>query len=269
MSTLGNTNVFAGTLIPAGDGAIYVPTALVDTYKVNGSWSQFFITSIDNYPLTDFSTIPDSWSQIIAAAEDGTASSKYSVGDTKLLDLGTEGQVYMQIVGFNKDVLSSDTSKTAGITFMSMQVLKSYCRMNSTNTTVGGWADSGARSYLSSSIMPLIPSEVANAIKQVNKTYYDYVDSATEIASDKLWLPSARELGFSGNQREDSGCTYDEWALLPDRQRRYKQSLGTTVKWQTRSAYSDTKFRTVSNTGSPTSDNANSSTINTILCFCI
>lgn len=53
MSTLSNVNAFSGTKIASGMGAIYVPSNLVATYKTNAAWKNFFIASIDDYPLTD------------------------------------------------------------------------------------------------------------------------------------------------------------------------------------------------------------------------
>ena len=267
MSTLADTNAFSSTQIEAWNGAIYVPAALVDTYRADSKWSNYFITSIDNYPTTDYSTISDSWLQIIAAAEDGTASSKYSVGDTKLLDLGTEGQVYMQIAGFNKDVLSSDTSKTAGISFISKQVMRGKS-MNDTATTTGGWADSALRSYLADSMLPLVPSDVASAIKQVNKTYYDYNDSVTETTSDKLWIPSSREVVDTVTSKENSGCEYDELFTSDAITRiKYTQS-GSADSWWLRTTASDNTFRYVRSNGGFSSYNAGSP-IKIVIGFCI
>lgn len=39
--TLGNTNSFNNTLIASGDGYVYVPRALVDSYKVATNWSTY------------------------------------------------------------------------------------------------------------------------------------------------------------------------------------------------------------------------------------
>ena len=51
MVSLANVNAFANTPIATYDGAIYVPSDLVDTYKANNLWKNFFITSIDEYPM--------------------------------------------------------------------------------------------------------------------------------------------------------------------------------------------------------------------------
>lgn len=59
-TTLSSTNAFTNTLIGFGSGAIYVPSDLLATYKADSNWSNFFITTLDKYPLTEFSTIEDS-----------------------------------------------------------------------------------------------------------------------------------------------------------------------------------------------------------------
>ena len=98
-----------------------------------------------------------------------------------MLDLETEGKVQMQIVAFDADELA-DGSGTAAITWISKQLLNTSHRMNpsyeynsSTGTytlgtgSIGGWKESEMRSWLNSSIKPLIPSTVRGFIKQVKK----------------------------------------------------------------------------------------------------
>lgn len=41
LSTLANTNAFNNTKIASGDGGIYVPANLLDSYKTATNWSQF------------------------------------------------------------------------------------------------------------------------------------------------------------------------------------------------------------------------------------
>lgn len=50
--TLANTNAFTGTKIASGNGYIYVPSALVDSYKSASNWSSFAsqIRAIEDYP---------------------------------------------------------------------------------------------------------------------------------------------------------------------------------------------------------------------------
>ena len=52
MATLANTNAFTNTPIKSGAGYIYVPAALVDSYKAATNWSVYAdqIRAIEDYP---------------------------------------------------------------------------------------------------------------------------------------------------------------------------------------------------------------------------
>lgn len=143
--------------------------------------------------------ITDTWDQIIAAANDGSYASKYRVGDWKAIDLGTHGTVFMQIAAFDRDPLA-DGSGTAAITWLAKNPLA---------TTMSGrsypvWSTSPDRTYLENTILPLMPSNIASAIKQVQKTHLRQNANGstsegayqTETTNDKLWLPSAAEVGI-------------------------------------------------------------------------
>ena len=57
VSTLSSTDVFYGTSIGRKQGAIYVPSNLVQTYKNATNWSDFIIADMNDYPLMDYSTM--------------------------------------------------------------------------------------------------------------------------------------------------------------------------------------------------------------------
>ena len=73
-------------------------------------------------------TIADSWVEIIMACADGTYADKYSVGDTKILDLDTES-VCMQIAAFDADD-KADGSGKAPISWISKQLLADSHRIS-------------------------------------------------------------------------------------------------------------------------------------------
>lgn len=76
--------------------------------------------------------ITDSWETIKANIDNGTYATKYKVGMYKTLDLGTEGQIRMQVAGLNKDVLADGTGN-APMTWIAMDLLNTYKRMNPSN----------------------------------------------------------------------------------------------------------------------------------------
>ena len=97
-------------------------------------------------------TITDTWDEIITAVNNGTYASKYQIGDTKKLVLGSEGAVAMKIIAFDTDDLASGGGK-APITFVSEQLLKTNHRMNPDLVTNykydsgASWVRSNSSSY--------------------------------------------------------------------------------------------------------------------------
>lgn len=184
-------------------------------------------------------TITDSWSEIFANEANGTYSTKYSVGDTKLIDLGTEGQVLMQIVAMNTDLLASDNTKKAPITWISKQLLKTSHKMHSTTSNyLSDWSNCEMRTYLKSTIYPLIPQEIRNNIKEVTKYTNKRTGSTTYTtvsSTEDIWLPSYREVSNNTSYCETSGVQYN--SIFTDNTSRLKHKVGeSNTAWWTRSA---------------------------------
>lgn len=148
-------------------------------------------------------TIEDSWETILANTN---PSATYSIGDTKMIDLGTEGKHLMEIVAFDEDD-KADGSGKAKITWISKTLLNTLQKMNNSNTSSGDWEGSNLRSYLRSTIKPLIPSEVRSAIVEVTKGQHGTKGMVTN--TDDVWIPSAYEISGS-NYFEKSGTSYSQ-----------------------------------------------------------
>ena len=261
-STLNNVSALAGTKIQLGEGGIYVPSSLLSSYKSASNWSSFAdnIYPIEDYPRTSFDTITDSWAQIIAAANDGSYTSKYSIGDTKNLDFGSEGVHKMQIVAFDEDDLADNSGK-AHITFICKDLLPTTYKMNSTSTTTGGYEASAMRTYLSGTILPKLPVEVQAAIKEVKKiqsTYSSAVVKDGQTTTEKLWIPSDHEVGL-GTTYETTGAVYSG-VFTSASSTRIKYKSGSANYWWLRSAYRADSFRGVYGNG----DSGNRDAINAV-----
>lgn len=208
------------------------------------------ITGNTVYTLVPVTTgeITDSWEDIISYIDDGTYSARYKVGAYKPLDLGTEGIVDMQIVGIDVDTKTS--GGTAPITWISKQLLTTSRSMNSGNTNSGGFAASVMRSYLINTIKPKIPEVVRSKIVEVTKYSYYYGGNANTSTSETVWIPSCREVGFTGY--ETSGPTYTGVFTSNNNRIKYKTGSSTAVYWWLRSAGSGDSniFRRVSTDGS-------------------
>ena len=255
VATLANVNALSSTLIAAEDGAVYVPTALVDSYKAATNWSTYAsqIYPISAYPVTDFSTISDSWAEIFAAEDNGTYATKYQVGDKKQIVVnGTTA--YAVIAAMDADTLA-DNSGNAKITWVLDRIITTHA-MNSTATNADGWPTTEMRTWLSGTILPTIDETIRNNIKEVSKTSYDYTTKADVTSTDKLWLPSMREV-FGGTSYEQSGPIYS--GLFKDANSRIRRQSGAANYWWLRSAISNsgTYFWCVNNNGASGNSSAN------------
>ena len=244
--TLSATSAFTGTPISMTKGAIYVPKDLVSAYKADSNWKNYFITSDENYPTSEYSTITDSWAQIVAAISDGSYATKYNVGDTKAISINGVDD-YMVLIAKDTDVLA-DGSGNAKTTWLSKGLFATH-NMNTQSTNANGWAQSGMRTWLRETILPTLDSTIRSGIKEVTKTYYDKTTSSTLSVSDTVWIPSAREM-FGGTSYEDSGCDYTSLFNSNSARIKYNTS-GSANIWWLRSANSnnDTNFRFVNTNG--------------------
>ena len=174
-------------------------------------------------------TIEDSWETILANENYAT---DYSIGDTKFLDLGTEGKHLMEIVAFDEDDKADGNGK-AGITWISKTLLNTMHRMNATATTEGGWQDSEMRTYLKNTIKPLIPATIRNAIVEVTKVSQTKEAKNGQTTIDDVWIPNRRELntGYS----ETTGAKYS--LKFTNNTSRIKKNLaGNSSEYWVRSA---------------------------------
>lgn len=201
--------------------------------------------------------ILDSWEVIINNVNNGTYTTKYAIGNYKPLDLGSEGVVNMQIAALDADVLSDGTGN-AHITWIAKELLATKHAMNSTNTSKYGWDACEMRAYLSNDIYALIPEMVQNAIVSVDKTYYVYTTNSTKMCSDKLWIPSEREVCVT-SPSENRGVIYSE--LFYDAVNIVKTLNGSSYNWWLRSGsnYSSREFGYVLSSGAISSADPSSS----------
>lgn len=274
VATLSNINAFIGTPIYMGEGAVYVPASLLDSYKSATNWSQI---ANNIYPIeeingeivlrSNFYTIQDTWEQILAAEQDNSYSTKYHVGDTKTVSIDG-ANVVMQIAAFDADTIAGGTEK-AKISWVCKKLYGENQKMNTSSSTTGGWPAMPIYTYLndtSSGVYSKIESTVKDAIKTVVKPYWDATASAEKTSNDKLWLLSNQEVNFitsSNYHKEDGGVTYS--GLFPtasnssNTNRVKYNSSGSASSWWLRSSYSSHNFVNVTSNGNATNNYANSS----------
>lgn len=241
--------------IAIGTGYIYVPRALVDSYKTATGWSGYAaqIRAIEDYPeVCD----PYSWEAVAKAIEAGTYKDVYKIGDCVPVDLGAQGIINMQIADFDTDSLA-DGSGTAAISWVAKDLLTTGHRMNPnlSGTTegtgaIGGWEKCEMRSYLQNTIKPLIPADAARQIVAVTKQHVSYNTAGgteTQTTTDEIWIPSNVELNTS-NSSTNKTC----YELFWDVSRRIKTKVGsaTATTWWTRAPNSTSQWKNVGKSGS-------------------
>lgn len=284
-SAQSTTFASSGPFASGGSGRIFVPAALVATYKADGVWSAYAdrIYAIEDYP----ETWPKySWDMVNYRIQQGDYASYYSVGDLIPLDMGTEGQINMQIAAFDTDELADGTG-TAHISFVAKELLATSHRMNpdrasTTNDSgatvytegtggVGGWEKSEMRTYLNDTILPLISADVQAMIKPVTKysdsrnTAGTAVDSVATV--DSVWIPNYRE-ALGGTGCETTGATYTGLFTANSARIKYKVGASSASKWWLRSASSTGNFFYVYTSGSYSNGTANDS-YGVALGFCV
>ena len=209
----------------------------------------------------------DSWSTIAANVKSGNTS-KYNVGDTKEVDLGSLGKHMARIS--NMSACTTETSETACGFVVEFADIITNQQFNSTATNVGGWKDSEMRTYVNSAIYNALPIELQNVIT-TTKVISGHGSTSGETnfeTQDKLYLLNAQEV-WSTNDYDTSvgtskqldyyknqGVTASSYAGA------IKQYNGSSSAWWLRSASSSifaNIFLYVNGRGDWNNSNANSS----------
>ena len=246
---------------------IYVPDNLVDTYKNNnkikGTSTEERIMGIsDMYKYEwDETEILDDDATFFAAAADGSAATKYKLGNYKTVNLGSEGNIRFQIMGFNMRELA-DSTDTATIELLAMEPLATKHGYNPAlngNTegtgSIGGYDKSELKTYIDTTIWQLFPEAWKNVIKEtkINSCLYDTSKKLVKnnITTAKLRLPSYREMYLMGFTNNDSYYTATETsgpAYVYAAGTGYQRARNSTGYWL-RSAYNDKQNYLCTNSG--------------------
>ena len=216
-----------------------------------------------------FST--DSWKTIIKAVKNNNIS-KYNVGDTKTIDMGTYGTHTLRIANTSTPSECSRTgfSQTAcGFVLEFADIIIEHT-MNGTATNAGGWPATTMRTFVNNDIYNAIPDEIKNAIIDTTVVSgHGKSDTENFTSTDKLYLLSTAEVWSQGSSNTISTDT----ARDNTRQLDYYKNLGTSTsnysgaikkngtsasRWWLRAAYSNTAFTFlfVSDSGGWSANNA-------------
>ena len=188
------------------------------------------------------------WASIIAACHSGSVPSTWVVGNSKTMTInGASYQV--DIIGKNHDTYASGGK--APLTFQLHDCYGETKNMNSSNTNSGGWTSCAMRSTHLPAILALMPTEVQNGIREVNKLTSAGSQSATiNTTADKLFLLSEIEIFGSVSYSESGeGTQYDYYKAGNSKVKKFN---GSAYYWWERSPYGSTStyFCIVNSSGS-------------------
>lgn len=177
----------------------------------------------------------NSWEDIIAACQSGRVPDTWKVGDQKAMTInGTNYPI--DIIGINHDTYS-DGSGTAPLTFQMHNLYEYSYTMYSVANNTKGWSGCEPRTTGLPKLLTLMPTEVQNGIREVNKLTTGGNQSKTVSATaDKLFFLSEVEVfnttsysyvaegsqyayyatGNSMHKTTNSGSKEEWWLRSPD-----------------------------------------------------
>ena len=268
--------IFKDDTIKSGESATYFLWLYLDDTTPNDAQKTYFVGNIDvdgEYipKVNPVSFSSDSWDTIISAVKKGNIS-KYNVGDTKTIDMGTYGTHTLRIANTSTPSECSRTgfSQTAcGFVLEFADIIIEHT-MNGTATNAGGWPATTMRTFVNNDIYNAIPDEIKNAIIDTTVVSgHGKSDTENFTSTDKLYLLSTAEVWSQGSSNTISTDT----ARDNTRQLDYYKNLGTSTSnysgaikkdgtsadwWWLRAAYSNTAFTFlfVSDSGGWSANNA-------------
>ena len=216
-----STNMFYGcTSLVGGSGTKYNSNYIDKTYaRIDGGTSNpGYFTDIADKDIpapNSFST--DSWKTIITAVKNNNIS-KYNVGDTKEVDLGTTyGTHTIRIANMStpSECSTSGFSQTAcGFVLEFADIITTH-NMNPAGEyngtqydygyNVGGWPNSSMRTFVNNDIYNSLPSDLKNGIIDTTVvSSYRKSDTSNFTSTDKLYLLAPKEIYTDFNNSYDT-----------------------------------------------------------------
>ena len=202
-------------------------------------------------PIYDPVFANNTWEQIIEACHANEVPDEWVADGTCYKDMEIGGTPYrIDIIGKNHDDLSDGTGK-APLTFQMHDCYATAYAMNSSNTNSGGWQNSAMRTTRLPAILNLMPAEVQDAIREVQKkTSAGNKSSSIQTTNDKLFLLS--EIEIFGRTTFSFAGEGKQYAYYQAGNSKVKNLSGSAYTWWERSPCSSESdlFCRVSSNGS-------------------
>ena len=225
--------IFKNDIIKLGESATYFLWLYLDETTPNDAQKTYFVGNIDvdgeyipKVNPVSFST--DSWETIATAVREGNIS-KYNVGDTKTIDMGTYGTHTLRIANKStpSECSTSGFSQSAcGFVLEFADIITTH-KMNNSITSKGGWPASKMYTFVNTDIYNALPSELRNVIiDTATVSGHGSTNGETNFTStDKLYLLSTAEVWAQGS----SSTISTDSARNNTRQLDYYNNLGTST----------------------------------------
>ena len=235
--------IFKDDTIKAGESATYFLWLYLDKKTPNDVQNTFFVGNID----VDGEFIPkvnpvsfttDSWDTIINAVKEGNTS-KYNVGDTKTIDMGSYGTHTLRIANTStpSECSTEGFSQTAcGFVLEFADIITEH-NMNPEGEyngtqyddgyNAGGWPNTRMRTFVNNDIYNSLPADLKNGIIDTTVvSSHGSEDSSNFTSTDKLYLLAPTEI--YSDWTSSSGSNYDTTKDLT-RQLDYYKNEGVTT----------------------------------------
>ena len=227
-----SSGMFSGdTKLVGGNGTKYNSSYIDKTYaRIDTSSTPGYFTKAAEKPGVPSSFATDSWATIINAVKNNNIS-KYKVGDTKTIDLGTTYGTHTIRISNTSTPSECSTSgfsqSACGFVIEFADLIVNH-KMNDRAINTGGWPATSMRTFINADIYNSLPSILQSGIIETSVvTGYGYNDNKTNLTSkDKLYLLSAKEI------YSDWSETYDS-AINLTRQLDYYKNSGTSTSSKT------------------------------------
>ena len=252
------------TKLVGGAGTKYNSSYVDKTYaRIDGGTSNpGYFTDVTDKPKDPISFANDSWKTIANAVKNNNIS-KYNVGDTKTIDMGTYGTHTLRIANTStpSECSTSGFSQTAcGFVLEFADIITTYYMNPSgtydgTNYSMGwnkdGWPVTAMRTLVNNDIYNALPKEIKNAIIDTTVVSGHGPNDTTNFTStDKLYLLAPGEVWSdwktsdvsSYDTAKDLTRTLDYYINMgvttENRSPAIKNNDGSAELWYLRTAYS-------------------------------
>ena len=200
----------------------FIDTGSTQNYNKNKSFNGKI--GLEEYK-NNFNT--DSWATIVANVKANNIS-KYNVGDTKEVNLGTYGTHTLRVANTStpSECSTAGFSQTAcGFVLEFADIITNH-KMNDTNTNAGGWPASIMHTFVNNDIYNSLPDDLRSGIINTNVISGHGLDDTNNFTStDKLYLLSPTEIWQGTSTYIDKDSAKDL-----TRQLDYYRNSGTTVE---------------------------------------